>query len=107
MSVASMSELTGKWVQKEGQPYAGLWFEFGEDGRFEAQFEPMGIVSGGTYQVAGSEITMQQTEHTLGLVGEFKGLCEVEGSELKMALAAGPGQDRPADLSGARVYIKE
>lgn len=102
-----MSDLTGKWVQKVGQPYAGLWFAFGEDGRFEAQYEPMGIVSGGTYQVDGNEITMQQTEHTLGLVGEFKGLVEVDGSELKMALAVGPGQGRPADLSDARVYIKE
>ena len=101
-----MSELIGKWIQKEGQPYAGLWFEFGEDGRFEAQYEPMGIVSGGTYLVEGSEITMQQSEHTLGFVGEFKGLFEINGPELKMALAAGPGQDRPADLSDARVYIK-
>ena len=102
-----MSDLIGKWVQKEGQPYAGLWFEFGKDGQFEAQYEPMGIVSGGTYQVDGDEIIMQQTEHTLGLVGEFKGLVKIEGSELKMALAAGPGMDRPADLSDARGYIKD
>ncbi len=102
-----MSELIGKWVQKEGQPFAGLWFEFSEDGKFEAQYESMGIVSGGTYQANGNEITMQQTEHTLGLVGEFEGLFEINGSELRMALAAGPGMDRPADFSDARVYIKE
>jgi len=101
-----MSELIGKWVQKEGQPYAGLWFVFGEDGCFEAQYEAMGIVSSGTYLVEGGMITMQQTEHTLGFVGEFKGLFEINGPELKMALAAGPGQNRPADLSDARVYIK-
>jgi hypothetical protein len=101
-----MSELTGKWIQKEGQPYAGLWFEFGEDDGFEAQYEAMGIVSSGTYEVNGGQITMQQKEHTLGFVGEFKGLFEIDGPELKMALAAGPGQDRPADLSDARVYIK-
>jgi len=101
-----MSELTGKWIQKEGQPYAGLWFEFREDGNFEAQYEAMGIVSSGTYAVNGGQITMQQIEHTLGFVGEFKGLFEIDGPELKMALAAGPGQDRPVDLSDARVYIK-
>ncbi len=49
---------------------------------------------------------MKQNEHTLGMLGEFKGLFQVEGTELKMALAAGPGGDRPADLSDARVYIK-
>lgn len=101
-----MSELRGKWTQKPDQPYTGLWFMFHEDGRFEAQYEPMGIVSSGTYAVEGEEITMQQTEHTLGFVGEFKGLYAIDGAELKMALAAGPGQDRPADLSDARVYIK-
>lgn len=101
-----MSELLGKWTQKEGQPFAGLWFEFREDGSFEAQYEPMGITSGGTYVIEGGQITLQQNEHTLGMIGEFKGLYAIEGPELKMALAAGPGQDRPADLSEARVYIK-
>lgn len=101
-----MSELIGKWTQKEGQPFAGLWFEFREDGTFEALYEPMGISSGGTYETDGGQITMKQNEHTLGMLGEFKGLFQVEGTELKMALAAGPGEDRPADLSDARVYIK-
>ena len=101
-----MSDLIGKWTQRQDQPFAGLWFEFREDGSFEAQFEPMGISSGGTYETEGDRITIQQTEHTLGMLGKFKGLFAIEGSELKMALAAGPGEDRPADLSDARVYIK-
>ena len=102
-----MSELRGKWRQKDGQPFAGLTFEFGKDGRFEAQYLPMGIVSSGTFVTEDNEITIQQTEHTLGMVGEFKGLFAIEGPELKMALAVGAGQDRPVDLSEARVYIKE
>lgn len=99
-----MSDIIGKWVQAEGQPYAGLWFEFKSDGSFEAQYEPMGIVSSGTYSVEAGCITMQQTAHTLGLTGEFKGLYEIDDKELKMALASGPGQKPPEDLSEARVY---
>ncbi len=102
-----MAAITGKWIQAEGQPYQGLWFEFNDDGTFTAQYEPMGIVSGGTYAVEGENITVQQTEHTLGFVGEFKGLIAIEENQLKMALAASPGEDRPVDLSGARIYIKE
>jgi hypothetical protein len=102
-----MSDIIGKWVQKEGQPYAGLWFEFQDDGKFEAVYEPMGIESGGTYTVDGDEIDMNQTTHTLGMVGEFKGRFAINGEELKMALAGAPGGDRPADLSDARIYIKE
>jgi hypothetical protein len=102
-----MKDLIGKWRQKEGQPYTGLWFAFGEDGRFEAQYEPMGIVSSGTFEIDGGAITIQQTAHTLGMIGEFKGLYAIEGDELTMALAAGPGLERPADLSDARIYIKD
>ncbi len=102
-----MNELIGKWTQIEGQPYAGLWFAFGEDGHFEAQYEPMAIVSSGTYETDGGTITMQQTAHTLGMTGEFKGLYAIEGNQLIMALSAGPGLDPPADLSDARVYMKE
>ena len=102
-----MDELVGKWRQKEGQPYAGLWFAFGEDGHFTAEYEPMGIVSSGTYQTDGDQIIMQQTAHTLGLIGEFKGLFSINGNELTMVLAVGPGQDRPTDLTGARIYIKD
>jgi hypothetical protein len=102
-----MSEIFGKWVQREDQAYAGLWFEFYDDGRFEAEYAPMGIESSGTYTVDGDQIDMDQTAHTLSLVGEFKGRFAVDGDELKMALAAGPGGDRPADLSDARIYIKD
>ena len=99
-----MSEIQGKWMQVEGQPYEGLWFEFKPDGSFEAQYQPMGIVSSGTYQVEEQTITMQQTAHTLGFVGEFKGLFEINDDGLKLAVAQGPGQDRPRDLSEARIY---
>lgn len=102
-----MSDIIGKWVQKEGQPYAGLWFEFKDDGTFEAVYEPMGIESGGAYTVDGDQIDMDQTAHTLGLIGEFKGLFAIEGDELTMSLAGAPGGDRPANLSDARIYIKE
>ncbi len=69
-----MEKFIGKWVQKSGQPYEGLWFQFNNDGTFEAQYEPMGIVSSGTYVVEENDITLQQNTHTLGFVGEFKGL---------------------------------
>jgi hypothetical protein len=101
-----MDRILGKWVQKDDQPYPGLWFEFRSDGSFESQYVPMGIVSGGTYVVDGDRITIRQTEHTLGFIGEFKGLFMIEEQELKLALAPGPGKERPADLSEARNYIK-
>ena len=101
-----MSELLGKWVQAEDQPFPGLWFEFEEDKTFRAEYEPMGIISGGTYTIESGKITMEQTEHTLGFIGEFKGLFVVEGHQLIMALAATPGGVRPGDLSDARIYIK-
>lgn len=101
-----MREIIGKWIQKEGQPYAGLWFEFKADGSFDAEYDAMGISSGGTYTAEDGLITMQQTAHTFGLVGEFKGRYAVEDDELQMSLAAGAGQDRPEDLSAARYYVK-
>jgi hypothetical protein len=101
-----MDPLIGKWRQKEGQPYAGLWFAFDGDGQFTAEYQPMGIVSSGSYVIKGDRITMQQTAHTLGLIGEFKGLFAIDGNELTMALAAGPGQKPPGDLNDARIYIK-
>ncbi len=101
-----MTDIIGKWVQAEGQPYAGLWFEFKSDGSFEAQYEPMGIVSSGTFTAEEGRITMQQTTHTLGLTGVFKGLYDIDEETMKMALASGPGQEAPEDLSEARVYQK-
>jgi len=102
-----MSDIIGKWVQAEGQPYQGLWFEFKEDATFKAEYEPMGISSGGSYEIDGEKITMQQTGHTLGFTGEFKGRFMVDDRQLTLALAAGPGGARPEDLSDARIYIKE
>ena len=101
-----MSEIIGKWVQAEGQPYQGLWFEFKEDATFYAEYEPMSIKSGGTYEIDDEKLTMQQTEHTLGFTGEFKGRFIIDEHQLTMALAAGPGGARPVDLSKARIYIK-
>lgn len=102
-----MDNLFGKWTQKAGQPYAGLWFQFNIDGTFEAKYEPMGIVSSGTYVVDGSRITLQQITHTLGFVGKFKGLFELNEDELTMVLASAADQERPEDLKDARVYQKE
>jgi hypothetical protein len=101
-----MIEIIGKWAQKAGQPYEGLWFEFNDDGSFKAQYEPMGIVSGGTYVIDDQKITMHQTSHTLGFTGEFKGLIKVEDGELKMALASSAEQPRPENYSEARLYQK-
>lgn len=101
-----MDELIGKWVQAEGQPYQGLWFEFNQDGTFTAEYEPMGIVSSGTFETGGNEIVIQQTAHTLGFIGEFKGIYAIKENNLIMALAASPGGAAPEDFSEARTYIK-
>lgn len=102
-----MHELFGKWVQTEGQPYEGLWFEFNHDKTFKAEYEPMGIKSSGTFETDDDKIIIHQREHTLGLTGDFKGLFAIEADQLKMALSATPGGSMPKDLSEARVYIKE
>lgn len=101
-----MNPIVGKWTQPAGQPYPGLWFQFNEDGTFSADFSEMGITSSGTYAVSGNSIFMDQTQHTLGLVGKFEGLFSIEGDTLKMALG-NPGEKAPEDLSKARVYIKK
>ena len=101
-----MIDIIGKWVQMEGQPYEGLWFEFQPDGTFQAKYDPMGITSSGTYKVDANLIDMDQTAHTFGLVGEFKGLYIIEEDTLKMSLATTPEGKRPEDLSNARLYKK-
>lgn len=101
-----MNPIVGKWTQPAGQPYPGLWFQFNEDGTFSADFSEMGITSSGTYAVLGNSIFMDQTQHTLGLVGKFEGLFSIEGDTLKMALG-NPGEKAPEDLSKARIYIKK
>lgn len=98
-----MSDLDGKWQQPAGQPYPGLWFEFKSDGTFHAEYSEMGIVSDGTYLLDGDKIDMNQTQHTLGFIGNFLGLWKVDGKILRMAIGQLPGQ-RPADLAAARAY---
>jgi|SRR5659263_149742 len=101
-----MNPLIGKWQQPAGQPYAGLWFNFNEDGSFQAEFSEMGITSSGTYSLDGDLISMDQNQHSLGLVGKFEGRFAVENDLLKIALG-NPGENAPADLSGARIYLKQ
>jgi len=101
-----MSIVEGKWIQEKGQAFEGLSFEFKPDGTFEAEYEPMGIESGGTFQIDGNHIDIDQTSHTLGMVGFFKGVFEIKEGKLFMALASGPDADRPEDLSETRIYIK-
>jgi hypothetical protein len=103
----NVSDIIGKWTQITGQAYEGLWFEFKSDGTFEAQYEPMGVVSSGTFSIEDDKIDMHQTEHTFGMIGDFQGLFEIDGDQLKMAVAPGPGFDRPKDLSEARIYQRE
>ncbi|MEN6572594.1 MAG: hypothetical protein ABFD24_12220 [Anaerolineaceae bacterium] len=100
-----MNPLIGQWQQPAGQPFPGLWFEFHTDGTFKADYSEMGITSSGTYSVSGDLISMDQVEHTLGLVGKFEGRFAIEGSTLKMALG-NPGEKAPEDLSKARIYLK-
>ncbi len=100
-----MHPIVGKWAQPAGQPYPGLWFQFNEDGTFRAEFSEMGIVSSGTYSTAEAAIDMDQTQHTLGLIGKFIGVYRIDGDTLTMNLAD-PGAPRPADVEGKnkRIY---
>lgn len=101
-----MNPLVGKWQQPAGQPYAGLWFIFTEDGSFWAEYPEMGITSSGAYSLDGDLISMDQTQHSLGLVGRFEGRYSVENGVLKLALG-NPGEAAPIDLSKARIYLKQ
>lgn len=102
-----MNDIIGKWEQPEGQPYAGLWFEFCEDGTFKAALDSMGIYSSGTFTAANGEIDMDQTKHTLGLIGKFYGLYKVEGDSLIMTMGD-TGAERPVLIEGRnkRIYKK-
>lgn len=99
--------LFGKWQQPQGQPYPGLYFEFLPDGTFRAVFEEMGITSSGTYSAADGLIDLDQTQHTLGLVGKFYGRYAIEGEQLTMNLSD-PAVARPESLEGRnkRLYKK-
>lgn len=102
-----MSEIWGKWQQPEGQAFAGLWFEFKTDGTFVARYEEMAIESTGTYTAANGLIDMDQTHHTLGLLGKFSGRYTVEGDTLVMNLGDA-GAMRPDSLEGKnrRIYTR-
>ena len=100
-----MNPLIGKWQQPEGQAYAGLVFTFKEDGTFESEYAAMGITSSGSYEVKDDLISMDQSKHSLGLVGRFNGRFLVENDTLKMGFS-NPGEKAPEDLSNARLYLK-
>ena len=102
-----MSDILGTWQQPQGQPFSGLWFEFRPDGTFKALFEEMGITSSGTYNAAAGLIEMDQTQHTLGLLGKFQGLYAIEGDTMTMTLSDSGGP-RPESLEGKnkRIYKK-
>lgn len=102
-----MNEILGKWQQPAGQVFAGLWFEFKADGTFVAKYEEMAIESSGTYKAENGLIDMEQTKHTLGLVGSFFGRYVVEGDTLTLNLGD-PGAARPDSLDGKnrRLYVR-
>jgi hypothetical protein len=82
-----MSEIIGKWQQPEGERFPGLYFEFFPDGKFRAAFDEMGITSSGTYTAADGLIDLDQTQHTVGVLGKFEGRYQVKGDTLVMALS--------------------
>ena len=94
-----MSDILGKWQQPEGQAFPGLVFEFMADGNFKATLEEMGVTSGGTFKVSNGEIDLDQTQHTLGLLGKFFGRYAIENEILIMTLSD-PGGTRPESLEG-------
>ncbi|NLB71280.1 MAG: hypothetical protein GX797_04660 [Chloroflexi bacterium] len=99
--------ILGKWTQTEGQPYPGLYFEFLENGTFEARYDALGIVSSGTWQVSEDKIDMDQQKHTFGLVGKYEGLYQIDNDLLHMSLVAAGEHERPGNLEKAVIYRKE
>lgn len=102
-----MIDILGKWKQPAGQAFPGLYFEFRADGTFKAGLEEMGITSSGTYTAAEGKIDMDQTRHTMGLIGKFYGLYAIDGDTLTMNIGD-PGAPRPGNLEGRnkRLYKK-
>jgi len=99
--------ILGKWSQTEGQPYPGLYFNFKQDGTFEARYDALGIVSSGTWQTQENKIDMDQQKHTFGLVGKYEGLYQIDGDLLRLSLVAAGEHERPTDLEKAVHYKKE
>lgn len=100
-----MNALVGKWQQPEGQAYAGLVFQFEPDGTFRSEYPAMGITSSGTYTVEGDLIFMDQSSHSLGLVGKFAGRFMIEKDTLRLGFG-NPGEKAPEDVSKGRLYLK-
>ena len=82
-----MSDILGKWQQPDSERYPGLYFEFLPDGKFRAVFDELGIKSNGTYTAANGIIDIDQTQHTMGVLGQFDGRYRVQGDTLIMALS--------------------
>lgn len=101
------STIIGKWSQIEGQPYPGLFFNFLEDGTFEARYDALGIVSSGTWQTQEDKIDMDQQKHTFGLIGRYQGIFEIVDDLLRMTLVAVGDHERPVDLQNSVIYQKE
>lgn len=99
-----MQTMIGKWQQPEGQPLAGLWFDFKPDGSFTAGYPAMGIDSAGTYHAEGGLIDIDQTSHTLGVTGKFTGIYKIDGDTLTLVLGD-PGAARPEAFEGANLRI--
>ena len=100
-----MNPLIGRWQQPQDQAYAGLIFQFNEDGTFESEYPAMGITSSGTYSINEEIVYIDQSQHNLGLVGKFEGRYLVDGDTLKMSFG-NPGESAPADVNNARIYLK-
>lgn len=102
-----MESIFGKWQQPEGQPFAGLYFDFQSDGNFSAHYDSMGITSSGTYTAQDGIIDIDQTGHTFGLIGKFLGRYAIDGDTLTMTLSDLDGA-RPESFEGKnkRIYIR-
>jgi len=98
--------IIGKWQQPEGQPYAGLWFAFNQDGTFQAVYSEMGVTSSGTFIVSADQLYLDQTQHSFGLIGKFEGRFKIDSASLMMSLGDA-GEKAPADLSKARLYLRQ
>jgi len=98
--------IIGKWQQPTGQPYAGHWLEFNLDGTFKTVYSEMGVTSSGTYIVSEDHIYLDQTQHSLCLLGKFEGRYKIDSASLLLSLHH-TFDNAPVDLSKARLYLKQ
>lgn len=104
-----MEDLLGKWVMMKGQQFAGLWFEFHPDGRYTSELPGLiKVRASGTYTSSPDGLVeMDQSQHSMGMVGKFLGRYQIqEDGTLLLAFAQAPGGPRPDDLTSARRYEK-